>query len=397
MIPEAFSLPIRPLPEPLRGSEAGTFAADTVKRRLPEIARRAIAENDLDALRSQRVEALATEIGTSLVTPIDEPEAADAALWAQHVTPYLDSTWFEAPWFFVETYFFRRLLAATGYSQPGSRCGVDPFIYQKRLALDGALGLAARLGELTDASALLRAALWSNRIDLSLWPVDSADSTGPIDAALNTDGGLLVDDLATASVSVTAASSIHFVLDNAGSELVADLALAAFLLEGGKRVKLHAKPHPTYVSDVTADDFAQTIDRLGPASPQMAELLRNALAVGNLEITSHPYWVSPLPFWRCPSDLVADLARADIIIVKGDANYRRLLGDLHWELTTPITDIVRPPRPLLALRTAKAEVAAGLDEPTIAAARSADPNWMTNGRWGMVQYVPAASPNSVLA
>ena len=389
MTPEAVSPPVHPLPEPLRGSETGTFAADTVTRRLPEIARRAITENDLDAIRNRLVEALAAEIGASRLTPIDEPEAVDAALWARHVTPHLDSTWLEAPWFFVETYFFRRLLAATGYSQPGSRRGVDPFAYQKRLALDSALGLAPRLGELDDASALLLAALWSNRIDLSLWPADSADSTGAIDATLGTDGRLLVDDLAAAAEILTVASSIHIVLDNAGSELIADLALTSFLLGAGKRVKLHAKPHPTYVSDVTPDDFARTVDRLDAVSPQTAEALRRALAVGSLEVASHSYWVSPLPFWRCPPDLVADLSQAEVVIVKGDANYRRLLGDLHWDPTTPITNIVRPPRPLIALRTAKSEVAAGLDEATIAAAQSADPSWMTNGRWGMVQYVPA--------
>ena len=381
--------PANPLPEPLRGNEAGTFAADTVTRRLPEIARRAIAENDLDAVRSRLVEALAAEIGATRLTLIDEPEAADMALWAQHVAPYLDSTWLDAPWFFVETYFFRRLLAAAGYSQPGNRRGVDPFAYQKRLALDGALELASRLGELTDLSALLLAALWSNRIDLSLWPADSDTSTAPIDAALGTDGRLLVDDAAAASETVAGASCIHIVLDNAGSELVADLALTSFLLEAGKRVRLHAKPHPTYVSDVTPDDFARTVDRLDDASPQAAGALRNGIGAGSLEVATHPYWVSPLPFWRCPPDLVADLAQADIVIVKGDANYRRLLGDLHWDPTTPIASIVRPPRPLLALRTAKSEVAAGLDEATIAAAAAADPSWMTNGRWGMVQYVPA--------
>jgi hypothetical protein len=66
-----------------------------------------------------------------------------------------------------------------------------------------------------------------------------------------------------------------------------------------------------------------------------------------------------------------------------------MLGDLHWPATMPVNEIVRPHRNLVALRTAKSEVVAGLKATTIASARQADSAWMTNGRWGMVQYIPA--------
>jgi hypothetical protein len=83
------------------------------------------------------------------------------------------------------------------------------------------------------------------------------------------------------------------------------------------------------------------------------------------------------------------MAGADLVISKGDANYRRLLGDLHWEPTAPFSEIVRPLQPVLALRTAKSLVAAGVDGVTVQRASATDPDWLTSGDWGMVQLAPA--------
>jgi uncharacterized protein with ATP-grasp and redox domains len=380
----------------LRANEARTFAEDSVVRRLPEIARRTITENQLDARRVGLVEALADEIATATLTIVDEPEAADGADWAAYVGPYLNTTWLDAPWFFVETYFYRRLLAATGYSQPGTRCSRDPFEEQKRTALDGAMDLAARLGEELDAPrTLLGASLWANRVDLSLWPAGEADSAARTQAVLTAEGGtrLLVDNTDRALETLAAAGAVHVVLDNAGAELVADLALAASVLAGDGSVVLHAKPHPTFVSDAMPSDIATTIKRLaGDDSParNIAATLEAGQQSGKLQISTHPFWVSPRAFWECPPDLNAHLSQAGLIFVKGDANYRRLLGDRHWDPTAPISGIIRPPSPLVALRAAKAEVVAGLTPAVVANAGDVDPDWMTNGHWGMVQYVAAA-------
>jgi hypothetical protein len=43
---------------------------------------------------------------------------------------------------------------------------------------------------------------------------------------------------------------------------------------------------------------------------------------------------------------------------------------------------------VLLLRTLKSEVAAGLAPQAVARARSADPDWMVSGTWGVVQFVP---------
>ncbi|MDJ0925802.1 MAG: damage-control phosphatase ARMT1 family protein [Acidimicrobiia bacterium] len=384
--------PRLPLPEALRGNELGTFAHDSVERRLPEIAHRTIAENDLSPDRAARVTTLAKEISDNdPISTIDEPLASDAPMWASHATPHLGNTWLDVPWFFAETYFYRRLLAATGFSQPGERAGIDPFAAQKAAGLDDAMDLAARLGEeLAEPGVLVAAALWANRVDLSLWPAGETDSEERTRAVLGEAvAQLLVDDGEQAIASL-AGATVCIVLDNAGAELVADLALAAHVVETGGRVVLHAKAHPTFVSDATPDDIATTVSRLSrEPSParEIARVLEGSKALG---IAAHPFWVSPLPFWERPRDLDDDLGAVDLVIVKGDANYRRLLGDLRWDATTPIVDIVLPPAPLVALRTSKAEVMAGLEPETIARAAIADPDWLVNGQWGMIQYVPAA-------
>lgn len=386
--------PIDPLPEPLRANEEGTFTEDSVVRRLPEIARRIAAENDLDPDQALAVETLAVEIGDGYITQLDEPMAEDAAAWVAYVEPYAGMTWIDAPWFFIETYFYRRMLAATGYSQPGRRQEVDPFQRQKQIALDGAIGLATRLGRaLDDPQTLIAASLWANRVDLSLWPADGDDSDSRIEAVLGSQRAshLLVDDTdSVLDVLRTPQQNIHIVLDNSGAELVADLALIASILENQSRVTIHAKPHPTFVSDVTLPDLDETIQRLAaedPSAQQIARILTTTFGNGRLQATTHPFWVSPGAGWLCPPDLVEHLTEADLIIFKGDANYRRLLGDLHWDPTTPIDRIVRPPKPLLALRTAKAEVVAGLTPEVVMRAAGTDPAWISSGEWGLIQYV----------
>ncbi|MGA9596177.1 MAG: damage-control phosphatase ARMT1 family protein [Acidimicrobiia bacterium] len=385
--------PKHPRPASLRANEIGTFTEESVMRRLPDIARRTLAENELDATRTSLVEALVAEIHEGVVAEIDEPLLSDAAAWKEYVAPYLGMTWRDIPWFFAETYFYRRLLAATGYSQPGDREGVDPFTAQKAIGLDGAVPLGGRLGHVVDElPILLAASLWANRVDLSLWPAgerEAAARTADI-LGLNRSERLLADDTDRAvELLGEGSNSVHLILDNAGAELVADLMVTAHVLGRGGRVTIHLKPHPTFVSDVTLPDFEATIARLAtepaPAS-EVAGILTKSRGNGSLVVTTHPFWVSPLPFWECPPDLVDYLAEADLVIVKGDANYRRLLGDLHWDPTTPFEKIVRPLQPLLAVRAAKSLVAAGVAPAVARDALATDPTWLTDGEWGMIQF-----------
>jgi hypothetical protein len=99
-------------------------------------------------------------------------------------------------------------------------------------------------------------------------------------------------------------------------------------------------------------------------------------------------WTSPLAFWEIPDSLKSDLSAANLIVIKGDANYRRLLGDRHWDFTTNFADIVSYfPAPIVALRTLKSEVVAGLKSEVIEQVAKSDSDWLTNGQWGVIQLV----------
>jgi hypothetical protein len=111
------------------------------------------------------------------------------------------------------------------------------------------------------------------------------------------------------------------------------------------------------------------------------------MAAGRLSLHNDWFWNSPLPGWEMPEALRRDLLGAALLISKGDANYRRWLGDRHWPFTTPFGDVVSyAPAPLVALRTLKAEVMAGLTEEKLRWVRKTDPDWLANGSWGVIQY-----------
>ncbi|MFN2108093.1 MAG: ARMT1-like domain-containing protein, partial [Anaerolineae bacterium] len=103
---------------------------------------------------------------------------------------------------------------------------------------------------------------------------------------------------------------------------------------------------------------------------------------------SNPFWTSCLSFWELPSALRDDIARADLIILKGDVNYRRLLDDRHWPYTTPITDAdANFPRPYLILRTLKGEIAVSLQPGQAEMLSTEDPTWLINGKRGLIQLI----------
>ncbi len=397
------------LPPPLRGSEIPSFTHYSIVTRLPEIARRTLAENAFSADVVARIEALIAEIPSGLIRPLMLHAAPDASAWDAYTAPSQTLNWLQIPWFFAEEYFYERILEATGYFDPASAgFGVDPYAHQKRLGLETTLTETHLLADTLEAwralplreriaalPALLLADLWGNQNDLSMWPAAHPSDASPHPPALElpqkTDT-LLADDR-TAALDYLLATppanrQMDLLLDNAGYELVCDLALADFLLNGlAERVILHVKPRPVFVSDAMPADVTQTIARLQaephPATQKFASRLSDWLQTGRLLVREHPFWVSPLPIWNLPPALSAALEPSTLLISKGDANYRRLLGDRHWQHSLPFAEVMRGslPCPVLAMRTLKSEITVGIRTPP-----TTDPEWMINGRWGLIQF-----------
>jgi hypothetical protein len=400
------------LPPPLRGTDLDSFTHQTITDRWPHILRRTMEEADYPAPINDRIRALIDDLPDAPIRPLDDPQAPDAALWNERIEPYRGQSWLEAPWFFGETYLYRRLLEATGYFQPGPGRHVDPFSEQKRRGLAGSIDAVRAVArtreraraEDTDSrhelARLLKMALWGNQADLSMWGAGE-DAPDHLESG-EEDAHLLADD--TGAVlnhldGLDRPARIDVWADNVGVELVADLALADALLTSGLAdpLVLHVKAHPTFVSDATVGDVHGTLRRLAadddPATRALADRLHDAIELGRLQIRDPLTWTSPLRAREFPTTVNAELARADLVVSKGDANYRRLVGDRHWAFTRPFGEVVSYfPAPLLALRTLKAEVVCGLSPDQVERLNETHPGWLTSGEWGVIQFAPGPAP-----
>ncbi|MBW4569540.1 MAG: protein-glutamate O-methyltransferase family protein [Tolypothrix carrinoi HA7290-LM1] len=416
-------IPKLPLPSPFLGSEVGTFTEYTVTQRMPAIARRIIAENNYPQNINACLKQLASEFPSEPLSPLLHDTGVDFSDWMKYLQPFKGKRWIDVPWFLAETYFYRLILEITNYFRRSEFQGVDPFQLQKNKDLETSIDsinpLCIQLNQwLADAQkeelnqtaliALLYFALWGNRVDLSLWSALESDGfSSRRSANANAKGErsrfdiqsqqshILVDDAAKVTkLLATKGKRIDFVIDNAGFELVCDLCLVDFLLGSGiaSQVKLHLKPHPTFVSDAMIKDVLHTIDFLAASNHEdvtlFAKRLQENIASNRLVLSEDYFWTSPLAFWEIPDTLKSDLSAANLIVIKGDANYRRLLGDRHWDFTTNFADIVSYfSVPIVALRTLKSEVVAGLKPEVIEQVAKSDSDWLTNGQWGAIQLV----------
>lgn len=404
-------LPLLPIPGPLMGSEIGSFAHHTVTVRLPDIARRAIQENSFSPGIVRRIERLIQEIPDSPIRYLEDNQAPDAVGWSRASEPYLGKSWLDSPWFFAETYFYRRMLEATGFFSQGEGYGLDPYHYQKIKGLespiDDILRLAGQVNQFFNGvydpqdvlERLLLVNLWANQVDLSLWPVGQADRPDHADPG-NTLSYVLIDQRNPAASYIARlpgsgqleAIHIDFLIDNAGYELVCDLCLADALLglRFAGEVQFNLKIHPTFVSDAMIGDVLQTVEFLlkRPEAPisRLGERLSDYLASGRLILKDHPFWTSPYAMWDMPEDILRLLSQSSLVISKGDANYRRLLGDRHWHNTDAFDRITHYlPAPLVALRTLKSDPLVGLSVGQAQATNLRDAKWRTDGRWGIIQ------------
>lgn len=398
-----------PVPAPLRGADPGSFAQRSVVKRLPEIAKRTIGENEFSVEVIAKIEAIIDEIPEGKLRRLNDPAAPDSQAWNAYLSQYPDHNWLQVPWFFAEFYFYRRILEACGFFRsdaPGFR--KDPYRFQKIRGYESALDMIADIvafvaegiedhGEVAPTlQRLLGIGLWGNQADLSMWPVDeSGRGERGTDNAVQHQ--ILVDhSVPIARYLITRArplARMDIVVDNAGFEFVTDLMLADYVLSGelSQVVCLYPKAYPIFVSDVIHADFDWTLDAMAdhPADLVLASVdrLREYRRKGRLVIADHLFWTSPLAMWEMPQDLYDELSRSDLVLFKGDMNYRRLLGDRHWDYEMPFEEIMRYfPSPVVAIRALKSELICGLSVGQAKEIAGRDPEWMVNGNWGLIQF-----------
>jgi hypothetical protein len=251
--------------------------------------------------------------------------------------------------------------------------------------------------------------VWGNRLDLS--HPQLAQASGQI-AVQSEQENLLVDDTEavlqhvqtfkrsnvqsppkTGGQQSSVSGRIDFICDNAGVELLLDLALASWLLrfEWATQITLHVKGHPTFVSDTIPADVDTTIAAMHAQPAADIVSLANELEAyrrqERLLVRPDYFWNSSHFFWEIPAEIEAELTQAVLVIVKGDANYRRLIGDSKgWPAAISMAGAVPYfPARFVCLRTMKSEAVVGLPPGLAEQLDQIDPEWRVNGQRGVIQ------------
>lgn len=436
--------PKLPLPPPLRSLTPGTWAFDTMSRRVDsEILERTFTENKDEFLSDpkfakayENFQLLRNDLQNAATTPLrhlhplpdhckDDPGIVqEYQEWHDILQPHVrksePDTWLSAPWMIAEFYLYRRLMESIGYFDPESPTyHYDPFAKQKNAGLHSSVATADPIlkqieglstkSSIHDGFGLAAAfALWGNKMDLSIWPTDGSSSTNMPDVfqkiLASANDNLLHDDTNALveygqSLVEKGGGNVDIVVDNAGFELIMDLALADYLIASNiaSKVTFQLKSHPTFVSDALEKDLRQHVQYYAsqvdadefPSVKAAGERWEKYLTEGKWECNENSFWVQPPPMWEMPTLLRNDLkSRCDLAFIKGDANYRRLLGDLEWNFSAPFEDVVGHyfPCPVCALRTLKAEVGCGMEKEKVDNAKTLDKQWLVNGRFGVVHF-----------
>jgi len=385
-------------PNPIRMDN--DFARATMRVRLPAILRNVQKVNpDFSPTIMEGIDRLHDALVNDKSIPMLDllPTAADYDDWyaayreqQAKITPL---TWQHSEWFFAETFCYRHLIQAVRWLETGR----DPFAPIKQEELEGEhflelLNTALEAtGDFEDKLAvLLSLALWGNRVDLSHPAKDLADQTAAEDDLLADDRQAVLRYVASDS-RATNRSGIHLIADNSGTELAVDLVLIDLLLANSDQsIVLHVKSHPTFVSDATIPDtwnIIRTMETKGGLLTELAHRLRAAWAARRFVLATHPFWNSSHFLWDLPRTLNVVFRQAHLVILKGDANYRRAIGDALWEDGIPFSAVLDYfPAPILALRTLKSDGVVGLPRGLTQRLDRLDPVWRTTGRYGVIQF-----------
>ena len=378
----------------------------------------------------------------AVLEPIPQDWRPDIEGYNSEFNTLKDRKWLAAPWLYTECYMYRLIhtyftlstdfwhsfdMFATSKRSAlvGSRKGAVELVKRFRGVLEDMVEIQAADEETQKAifEEMIQISLWGNATDLSLLTslsVEELNSRQGKAVRESNKANIIVDDtdqvwsLLSRLRSSRSSRDIHIVLDNAGFELLADLVFASYLIQSGyaKKVVLHGKRMPWFVSDVNPEDLKYLIEGFANGTiyddldPADKDELHNAgqdwkalFHTGQLEFRSELFWTTQHPFGRLPivdPGLFDDLADADLIIYKGDLNYRKLTYDGMWPHSTPFRDALGPLARKhdgrgvrsLVLRTAKADVCVGLKP---GQEKGLEEGWTRYGKYAMVSYWDAKS------
>jgi uncharacterized protein with ATP-grasp and redox domains len=383
----------------LSTGELDSFARLTIQERIPAVARKVVSTNPTaPAHVLDQITRLADDIAAGHLIPPPPPSSSSSSSsscfdWnVAYLTHLQGKSWHDAPWFIAEAYFYRIMLEIWGYE-------VDLFKPQKLEELKSLhvweLAKGAVLSK--EIEMILHFCLWGNRSDLCYLKVSSQDSSKAFQVNKEKEN-ILIDhskDVQKLLFEIKPLK-IDVICDNSGAELMLDLVLVDTLLKENicSEITLHVKKHPTFVSDATIDDVLDTIkaysereeSELNSIGFRLSGFLQESK---KLVLMEHEFWNSWMFFSDIPQDLLDCLNSSDLVISKGDANYRRFVQDTRWPVYTKFEEIATYlPKRLLCIRTLKSDAIVGLESAKIAETLDArDARWRVNGTKGIIHLI----------
>ncbi len=340
---------------------------------------------------SNKLSLLESELFSGIIQSAPSDEDLEET-WKGFMKQYHGERWRHAPFYLVEAYFYRMILEVVDFFHNRR----DPFAEVKRN--DIALNLDQMEQIFSDSEQansfdragfikyLVKKNLWGNKSDLSQIELNRN--------ALQEECTLLDDSSSIIEILSNGIKRADIILDNAGMELFTDLLLAYWLVKKqfSEKVVLHAKTWPTFVSDATIEDISVLTDMLAAHSdsaiPRYLEELKCLINEGTIIIKDHAFWNAPLHFYQMPEALANELSRSGMVLIKGDANYRRIFGDRQIPPDFVPKDLISYMQaPTFAIRILKSEIISGLTREQIALLNSSNPDWMISGTYGIIQTI----------
>ncbi|OQR71835.1 protein-glutamate O-methyltransferase-like [Tropilaelaps mercedesae] len=400
----------------------GSFAYKTVKDRLPVILTKVIdllsrkasdIESNYGPISREetkkiigRLSKLRNELQTNKNYVPVQDSFEDVAIWNEHLPQVSTPRWFDGIWLLAECYLYRRIFES--FQMTTKLKEYDYFGEQKENALLTSMLAVNALTEVlaggsskVELSQLIEVSLWGNKCDVSFSGGEENSQKVDLFSQLDTlRVNILQNDVTKVVEYIQSKKSlkIDFLLDNAGFELVTDLILMDYMTRQNLVLRIHifVKVMPWYVSDALVHDLHYVISRLEQSdfapTAFLGKRCRGYLEAKQWSIEKRIYWTLPFPYadmsHRDPK-LYQELKQSDLIIFKGDLNYRKLVGDRAWKPTTNFRASLMgfEPAPLITLRTIKAETVTGLVEGAAETAKQKSKDWMVSGEFAVVQFV----------
>lgn len=361
-------------------SKEGSFARFTILNRFPDILEDLMLNNRFSYEVKKSLAGLLESIPAGSLTPLS-PDYPFASEINQTLAENPGYGWLEAPFLFIENYLYHKISDLCGFFTNAH----DYFFYKKQAeSLKGLEKFTSSLrtfDEVSSFSEICMINLMGNKADLSQSSSHYSSETT---------SSLLIDHRAEVSRKIKECSRVDVVLDNAGEELFLDLLLAYWLLNrtAVQKVKLHFKQIPYFVSDALISDYRFLVNILteNPETAWFADSMKEFEEDRKLEPGDDPFFSSGKPFSQMPDDLSSELSKSDLIIFKGDLNYRRLIEDKAWPCETETSSVIKClPADILISRILKSEVMIGLETEKIPDTESS--GWMFRGEYGQIEVV----------